>query len=401
MDHIVFFGLIYANGSLAKTGVEYHGQREDFVMAHPFFDFHLFIDWLFFFSQKGAKLTSLPSFLLPITFISMYRPDPHPDPYANQYPPPPPLAPEPHSGYVAPPPGPMPTPSAYMPPQKQPALYPPEGIHSNSGVSMMDHHDVAAAGHYGGGYNPPSFHSVPMTTAPQYAQHSGDPQAVTMEEYRQTEQHEQLYNSSFGHQQEHDRYYKDYRDEPDMSSSHTPMVQPPPLLQQPSSQKTIRPEDPDSYQPAQQNQDRYHNNNNNNNKYTAGPMVAPEDEAEAYRPKYYDRDDRRGSGCNCCCYNPAMTCCSCFCFLISLAFLAGGIALIIAAKVIGDKCNAQCGDVVDKAAAIGVSAQPCDAICGKVVHDGMFYGGIAIAGLAAIAAIWKVFMWMCAAGSRR
>ncbi|KAI8328375.1 hypothetical protein BC941DRAFT_445107 [Chlamydoabsidia padenii] len=272
----------------------------------------------------------------------------------------------------------MPTSTPYTPPPHQPStpmIYPPEVTHTTT--SMLDRQEIAATGHYNG-Y---THHE------PGYGQYTPDPHAVTMEEYRQTEQHEQLYNSNYGNQpSQHDHYYREYRDEPDMT---TPMV--PPLLQHPSSQHTIQPEDPSAYQPAQ-----HKHPYNPNNKST--PMLVPYHEAEAYRPKYYDD---RSSGCNCCCYNPAMTCCSCFCFLISLAFLAGGIALIIAAKVIGDKCNAQCGDVVDKASSYGVSAQPCDAICGKVVHDGMFYGGIVVAGLAAIAAIWKIFMWMCAAGSRR
>ncbi|ORZ18838.1 hypothetical protein BCR42DRAFT_411686 [Absidia repens] len=338
----------------------------------------------------------------------MYRTEPHPDPYANQYPPPPPLAPEHHSSNI------NTGQHAYTPPVPQ-TMYPPEAPHS----FPTNRQEITEAGHYGGYQQPlppPPPPSVPITNDPRgHYGHAVDPQAVTMDEYRQAEQNELQYNNHGRQQQQpqHESYYMDYHDEPDMTTSQTPMVSPPPSFlhnkQPPSSQQTIQPEDIESYKPApvpatQQHHQKNNNNNKNNKFLPAGPMMAPEDEQEAYRPKYYERDDDRrgrGSGCNCCCYNPAMTCCSCFCFLISLGFLAAGIALMIAAKVIGDKCNNQCGDMVDKAASYDVNVQPCDAICGKVVHDGMFYGGIAVAALAAIAAIWKIFMWMCAAGSRR
>ncbi|ORZ25347.1 hypothetical protein BCR42DRAFT_6183 [Absidia repens] len=212
-----------------------------------------------------------------------------------------------------------------------------------------------------------------------------DPHAVTMNEYRQTEQQEHLYNAGNQgahyqqqqQQQQHGGYYVDYHDEPDLANQHTPMVQAPP-------QSSLQ-----------------HGNNYKKQYAGGGPMMAPEDEAEAYRPKKYQREEHRGGGCNCCCYNPAMTCCSCFCFLISLGFLAAGVALIIASKVITDKCNSQCGEAAEKAASYGVDENPCDSICGKVVHDGLLYGGIGVTALAGIAVVWRLFMWMCAAGSRR
>ncbi|KAI8093279.1 uncharacterized protein BX664DRAFT_329365 [Halteromyces radiatus] len=313
----------------------------------------------------------------------MYQTDPHPDPYANQYPPPPPLTSEHHTGYGSPPPVPQTTNNTYIPPPQHtytPPLqqhgYPIDGQHHTStSIPLVDRQSIAGVGHQPSYDN---YHSVPMTN---------DPHVVNMGEYQTAAQGEHMYNNQHTMARQED-YYADYRDEPD---SHTPMVQP-------SEQKqySIQPEDQEGYKRPIQS------NNNKNKKYmTPGPMMAPEDEAESYRPKQYRHDDDRRGGCNCCCYNPAMTCCSCFCFLISLAFLAAGIALMIAAKVIGDKCNTQCGDAVDTAKSYGVNAQPCDAICGKVVHDGMFYGGIAVAVLAGIAAIWKIFMWMCAAGSRR
>ncbi|SAM04599.1 hypothetical protein [Absidia glauca] len=286
----------------------------------------------------------------------MYHTDSHPDPYANQYPPPPPLPAAEHrdstssanGGYTPPP---------FVPPPQQTYTPPMQAVYTAPAIPLVDRQEIASAGHY----EDPSFHSVPIMKDPKThygQQHGADPHTVTMEEYRQTEQHERLYNGQPHQPQE--SYY--------MDDDYSPMV--PPQQQQRPPTKNY------------------------------GPVQAPVDEAEAYRPKVYQREEH-GRGCNCCCYNPAMTCCSCFCFLISLGFLAAGVALIIAAKVIGDKCNAQCGEATEKAASYGVDAQPCDAICGKVVHDGMFYGGIAVAALAGIAAVWKIFMWMCAAGSRR
>ncbi|CEG66059.1 hypothetical protein RMATCC62417_02709 [Rhizopus microsporus] len=126
--------------------------------------------------------------------------------------------------------------------------------------------------------------------------------------------------------------------------------------------------------------------------YLARPTLAPENEAEAYRYRPYEQSKSRG--CNCCCYNPAMTCCSCFWFLISVAFIVGGIALIIASKVVSDRCNSQCGQLIEQA------QEACGSICSKVVHDAMLYGGIVVAGLAGIAAIWRIVMWTCAGFSK-
>jgi hypothetical protein len=127
--------------------------------------------------------------------------------------------------------------------------------------------------------------------------------------------------------------------------------------------------------------------------YTASkPMPPPENEPESYR--YRPHEEKPGNNC-CCCYNPAITCCSFFCLLISCAFLAAGIALMIAAKVVSDKCNNQCGDMIEQA------QSACGTICSKVLHDGMFYGGIVVAGLAGIAIIWKLIMWTCAGYSKK
>ncbi|CAO3615052.1 unnamed protein product [Cunninghamella echinulata] len=338
----------------------------------------------------------------------------HPDPYANQYPPPPPLLPQDQSY------------------QGQPIATPPittanrnELAYSQDITNMprTDRQSVSLQGHT---YNNTGYPSSAMPLPPQTTHHDynthGNPNALTPSEYHQIELEEQKYNQrlqqyhqsiapapapapvpvpvsppSLPQQQHYGAYEMEYRDEPDTTSPYTPMVQPAPANESGYYNHSAV---------AQQQQQLPVTNKktkkNNHNKYTAGPMLAPEDEAKSYQrhDDPYERDRRGGSGCNCCCYNPAMTCCSCFCMLIAIAFLAAGIALIIASKVIRDKCNNQCGDAMEHAAAY-TDANPCDAVCNTVVHDGMFYGGIVVAGLAGISVVWRLFMWMCAAGSRR
>lgn len=102
---------------------------------------------------------------------------------------------------------------------------------------------------------------------------------------------------------------------------------------------------------------------------------------QAYKP-------RREPSPVCCCYCPAMTCCSCFCMLISLGFVAAGIAMIVYAKVASQSCPA-----CDHSSSL---AGICDA-CNTVLYDGLFYGGIAVAALAGIGVVWRLFMWMCSA----
>lgn len=127
--------------------------------------------------------------------------------------------------------------------------------------------------------------------------------------------------------------------------------------------------------------------------YIVKPTLAPENESDSYKPIHHRQEEK--SGCNCCCYNPAITCCSFFCLLISIAFLAAGVAMMIASKVVTDKCNNQCADIIDQA------QNACGTVCSKVLHDGMFYGGIVVAALSAIAIIWKIIMWTCAGYSKR
>ncbi|KAI8972702.1 hypothetical protein BDB01DRAFT_809654 [Pilobolus umbonatus] len=125
--------------------------------------------------------------------------------------------------------------------------------------------------------------------------------------------------------------------------------------------------------------------------HMAHPTPAPYHEAEGYKVQQPYKEE---SGCNCCCYNPAMTCCSCFCFIIALGFAAAGIAMIIVSKVIRDQCTNKCLEAVNQV------QDACIATCNSVVYNVLFYGGIGVAGLAGIAVIWKLIAWTCAGCSK-
>jgi hypothetical protein len=125
----------------------------------------------------------------------------------------------------------------------------------------------------------------------------------------------------------------------------------------------------------------------------AKPTPPPMNEADSYKPRPVYNDKNNRDCCTvCCCYNPAMTCCSCFCMLFSLAFVAAGIALMVASKIMEEKCSYQCDGLIPQA--------QCGTICSTVLHDGMFYGGIVVAGLAALSVVWKIIRWTCAGCSR-
>lgn len=121
---------------------------------------------------------------------------------------------------------------------------------------------------------------------------------------------------------------------------------------------------------------------------------APEDEKPDYEASRHRQDRQNDRNC-CCCYNPALTCCSCFCMLINLVFLAAGIALMVASKVVQDKCNNDCGG--DGSGGL----DQCSVLCSTAMHDGLLYGGAVVTGLAGLAVIWRLFMWCCAGYSRK
>ncbi|KAI7906591.1 uncharacterized protein BX663DRAFT_497026 [Cokeromyces recurvatus] len=306
----------------------------------------------------------------------------HPDPYAGQYPPPPPLRippvtteeeepftthsipmPQPLQDVYTVPLSPQPINNAYYPshsivvepPQSKPYIsqqqqqQPQSIIYNNHSLSQQQY------------YN---HHNPSSTTAPLLPSHqpicSNSPlpnsqQDHPLEDYLKQEREEYLKQNThphYQHIQQNNSSYTKINEELEIEGleEKAPMVQ--------------------HHQP-----------------FVAKPAPPPENEVESYRYRpsagYTDSNHKRD--CCCCCYNPAITCYSFFGLLLSCAFLAAGIALMIASKVITNKCNNSCTDT-----------SVCGTVCNKVLHDGLFYGGIVVAGLAAIAVLWKLIMWTCA-----
>ncbi|GAA5810381.1 hypothetical protein MFLAVUS_003802 [Mucor flavus] len=333
----------------------------------------------------------------------------HPDPFAGQYPTPPPPPPQPtqtnnesshqvfqpqpvvyhHSDsfsqpiqdtYIpppqptmhlqeayAPPPQPMHLqepyipvqPETYVPPQMRQDIYtPPERS------DYYNHHQQQQPSYYNNGMadEERNVHGID-----QYRNEQPLDEYLRQEreEYMKHELPKQTKNES---NQVVPFYKKEDYDEPEK----VPMVQQPILSRK--ERKKLKKEQDNQYQP-----------------YIVKPTLAPENEPESYKYRPSQQEGNRA----CCCYNPAITCCSFFCLLISIAFLAAGIALMIASKVVTDKCNNQCANMIDQA------QNACGTICSKVLHDGMFYGGIVVAALAGIAVIWKLIMWTCAGYSKK
>ncbi|KAF1806771.1 hypothetical protein FB192DRAFT_1352332 [Mucor lusitanicus] len=113
------------------------------------------------------------------------------------------------------------------------------------------------------------------------------------------------------------------------------------------------------------------------------PPPPPPPPPMMFNDKY--TNGRRRDGC--CCFGISL--CSCLWTLILIAFLFAGVALIIIAKVVGDKCAAS-NDYV----------QANRTLCTQVLHDGFLYGGIALAGICALVVIWRVLKWSCGNASR-
>jgi hypothetical protein len=101
-------------------------------------------------------------------------------------------------------------------------------------------------------------------------------------------------------------------------------------------------------------------------------------------PSQFMMDDKfsteRRDGC--CCFGISF--CSCLWTIVLLVFLGAGIALIVASKIVQDKCTSSEG-----------YRETNVTLCGQVLHDGFLYGGIAIAGLSALIVIWRLVRWTC------
>lgn len=310
-----------------------------------------------------------------------------PDPYAGQYPPPPPMSGDNHSQLQMSTPQ-LPQELHQHAPQPQPHEQNVYQYHQEYQSTPVFHTPEHQA-HYDPrlSYDTGYLNSAPRPHDEESNLHGkneySDPNSQTLEDYLRQEREERerqqqvsvANESPYKAPASNTSAVNDYTDE---YENHQSTPEKTPMVSKPFWKKDKKKkEDPN---------DRY------NQPFYAKPTHAPENEAETYkRPLDYNQRSR----CNCCCYNPAMTCCSCFCMLISIAFVAAGIALIIASKVITNNCNNKCSDIPEEAQAA------CGTICSKVLHDGMFYGGIVVAGLAGIAVLWRGIMWTCAGCSQR
>lgn len=90
--------------------------------------------------------------------------------------------------------------------------------------------------------------------------------------------------------------------------------------------------------------------------------------------------NKRRNGC--CCFGISF--CSCVWTIVLLVFIGAGIALIIASKIVQDKCTNS-----------KEYRETNGTLCGQVLHDGFLYGGIAVAGLATIIVMWRILRWTC------
>ncbi|KAI8378832.1 hypothetical protein EDC96DRAFT_493351 [Choanephora cucurbitarum] len=87
-------------------------------------------------------------------------------------------------------------------------------------------------------------------------------------------------------------------------------------------------------------------------------------------------NDRMG-----CCYR--ISCCSLIWTLLLIALFLGGVALIIVSILIGNRCNAD------------NYATDNSTLCTQTFHDGFLYGGVVIAGLTALIVVWRLLKWFC------
>lgn len=82
-----------------------------------------------------------------------------------------------------------------------------------------------------------------------------------------------------------------------------------------------------------------------------------------------------------------MTCCGLIGLILALALTAAGIAMIIYARILPSSC----GDVCNPLNRIpGSEVSSCSNACSTVVYDILFYGGIGVAVLGAVAVLWRL-----------
>ncbi|KAI8393397.1 uncharacterized protein BYT42DRAFT_609193 [Radiomyces spectabilis] len=99
----------------------------------------------------------------------------------------------------------------------------------------------------------------------------------------------------------------------------------------------------------------------------------------------------------CLCHGPSCSWCSCLCFIVAMALLAAGIAMLVSNKKVARQCAAECVKLPSFLG--GTEGERCNTVCGKVAHQGFLYGGIATIALAGISMIW--IMISCMRRNRR
>ncbi|KAI8069024.1 uncharacterized protein B0P05DRAFT_589343 [Gilbertella persicaria] len=86
----------------------------------------------------------------------------------------------------------------------------------------------------------------------------------------------------------------------------------------------------------------------------------------------------------CCCGGggSGVSCFACIWTLFLIVIFLAGIALIVLSIMMGHQCNSE------------FAAQHV-ILCRQEFHDGTLYGGIVIAGLTALIIVWRLLKWLC------
>ncbi|GAA5815560.1 hypothetical protein MFLAVUS_009072 [Mucor flavus] len=93
-------------------------------------------------------------------------------------------------------------------------------------------------------------------------------------------------------------------------------------------------------------------------------------------PMVMSNDIRRQGSCCC-----GISFCSVISVIFLILFLFAGVGLIVATKILGDKCM------------VDAYKESNQTVCGKILHDGFLYGGIVVAGISALILVWKIVRW--------
>jgi hypothetical protein len=307
------------------------------------------------------------------------------DPYAGQYPPPPPLA------------------KHNLSHQQQPfyIIDPRRSFHEEgSSHSIPDNHK----GHY---HESSSIHNTAVTDDVGYY----DPDAVDLREYLYAERQQKLRvqqqeKESQEHKQEQEyQQQQEHQQQQEYQKQHEYQKQQEYQQQQENQQKLEYQQQPvidmeDPYRPHHgRPEPMYYSDNNypyqNEELMYPSPMMIqpmfnhqqssalfsppphnfippfPLMQNHSSNPSMVRPPNKHRQGC--CCFGISF--CACICTIILALFFLAGIGLIVATKIIGDKCTDNTG------------------ICGQVLHDGFLYGGIVLAGTSALIIIWRIIRW--------